>query len=130
MVYTRLLFNCIKESTPSFIKTIPYNRTVKPKLGRGQRVGWKVTQTASYKRTMNWLHRNIMCNTLNYQIFFFFVTFSITGFFFYPGLYLYQLNNRHRQLDVAIEKEKEYQKKKKLEEEAEEDDEDEEEGEE
>ena len=33
MVYTRILYNNIKEYTPNFIKTIPYAQTVKPVLG-------------------------------------------------------------------------------------------------
>ena len=34
MVYTRLLFNNIKEYTPNFIKTIPYAQITKPVFGR------------------------------------------------------------------------------------------------
>jgi len=123
MVYTRILFNNLKEYTPSFMKTISYNKTVKPILGRKKPVGWKVFQDPKYKSMMNFIHRNVMCNSLNYQIFFFVVTYSITSFFFYPSLWLYQSNNRHRQLDEAIKKENEYKRLKALEEEAEEDEE-------
>ena len=125
MAYTRLLFNSLKETTPYFIKTIPFNKTVKPVLGKKAPVGWKMCLDPKYKAFMKFIHRNIMCNSLNYQIFFFGVTYAITSIFFYPGLYIYQSNNAHRQLNVAIEKENEYKKKKQLEEEAEDEDEEE-----
>lgn len=33
MVYGKILFNNIKEYTPSFIKTVPYSQTFKPSFG-------------------------------------------------------------------------------------------------
>ena len=33
MVYTRILYNSIKEYTPSWIKTIPYSQVTKSVLG-------------------------------------------------------------------------------------------------
>ena len=119
MVYTRILFNNIKESTPNFFKTIPYSQTVKPVLGRKPQVGWKMIKDPLTIRAMLAFKRYVINNSVNYQIFLFFVTFSVTSAFFYPALWMYQSNNRHRQLDVAIAKEKEYQRKKALEEEEE-----------
>jgi len=34
MVYGKIIFNNIKEYTPSWIKTIPYSQTTKPLLSR------------------------------------------------------------------------------------------------
>ncbi len=111
MVYTRILFNNIKESTPNFLKTIAYSQTVKPVIGRKAQIGWRMSKDRKYIMMMKWIHRNIMCSTLNYQIFFFATTFAITSVFFYPALWMYQSTNRHRQLDYAIAKENEYKKK-------------------
>ena len=117
MVYCRILFNNIKESTPNFIKTIAYSQTVKPILGRKPQVAWKMTKDPKYINMMKWIHRNIMCKTVNYQIFFFAVTYGITAVFFYPALWMYQSNNRHRQLDYVLVKENEFKRLKALEEE-------------
>ena len=122
MVYTRILFNNIKNSTPAFIKTIAYSATVKPVLGRKPQVAFKMTRDPKYIRMMKWIHRNIMMKTVNYQIFFFAVTYGITAVFFYPGLWIYQSNNRHRQLDFVLAKENEYKRLKAAEEEEDEED--------
>ena len=42
MVYTKILFNNIKEYTPKFMKTIPFSRTVLPKFGRKKTIAWKM----------------------------------------------------------------------------------------
>ena len=129
MVYTRLLFNNIKEFTPNFFKTIPYSQTVKPVLGRKAQVAWKMTKDPKTIRATLFFKRYVINNSVNYQIFLFLLTFGITSVFFYPSLWAYQANNRHRQLDAAIAKEKAYQHKKALEDEEEGEDEEGEEGE-
>ncbi len=69
---------------------------------------------------MRLFKKYVLEDSAYYQLFFFFVVFGITSVFFYPSLWAYQSNNRHRTLDVAIAREKEYQKKKAEEEAAEE----------
>ena len=34
MVYGKLIYNNVKEYTPSWFKTIPYSQTVKPTFGK------------------------------------------------------------------------------------------------
>ena len=53
-----------------------------------------------------------MENKANYQTFFFLIVFGLTSVFFYPALWIYQSNNRHRTLDAALAKENAYKKKK------------------
>lgn len=123
MVYTRILFNNIKEFTPNFIKTVPYAQTAKPVLGRKPQVGWRAFKDPSTHKLMRLFKKHILEDSANYQLFFFFVVFGVTSLVFYPSLWAYRTNNVHRSLDVAIAKEKEYKKKKAEEEEAEEADE-------
>ena len=129
MVYTRILFNNIKESTPNFFKTIPYNQTVKPVLGRQPQRGWKMMKDPKVIRGMLGIKRYIMGNTMNYHIFLFFLTYGVTTVFFAPALWAYRSTNAHRTLDVAIAKEKAYQARKAKEEEGDDDEEGEGEGE-
>lgn len=120
MVYTRILFNNIKEFTPNFIKTVPYAQTAKPVLGRKPQVGWRAFKDPKTHKLMRLFKKYVLEDSAYYQLFFFFVVFGITSVFFYPSLWAYQSNNRHRTLDVAIAREKEYQKKKAEEDSAEE----------
>lgn len=108
------MFNNIKESTPNFMKTIAYSQTVKPVLGRRPQVSWRMTRDPSFIRMMRWIHRKVICNTLNYQLLFIGVAYAVFAGFFYPSLWAYQANNRHRQLDFALLKENEYKRQKEL----------------
>ena len=122
MVYTRLLFNNIKEFTPNFMKTVPYNKCVRPQLGRKPQVGWKAFKDPRTIRLMRIFKRYIIDDSAYYQLFFFGVVFTMTSVFFFPALWVYQSNNRHRQLSAAVQRERAY-KKRKAEEEAEADEE-------
>lgn len=45
-----------------------------------------------------------------YQVFMFGLVFGIWASFYYPVLFVYQANNKHRTYDAAIAKEKAYKK--------------------
>ena len=127
MVYTRILFNNIKEYTPNFIRTVPYSACVKPALGYKPNRSYKMFRDPKVIRLYARIKKYIIDDGPNYQILFFMATFAVTAVFFYPMLYIYQSNNAHRQLDYVIALEKVYKDKKAAEEEAEAGDEAEEE---
>jgi len=55
MVYTRLLFNNIKEYTPSFIKTVPYSQVTKPVFGKGRQVQSRMMADPKVKRLLKFI---------------------------------------------------------------------------
>jgi hypothetical protein len=119
MVYTRILFNNIKEYTPNFLRTVPYSACVKPTLGYKKDVTYKMFKDPATIRLYARIKKHILDDGPNYHIFFFMCTFLVTSAIFYPMLYIYQSTNAHRQLDYVLAKEKAYKAKKAAEEEAE-----------
>ena len=110
MAYGRLLFNNIKEYTPHFIKTVPFARTVKPVLGRGQQVSYRLNRTRSVIGMYKTIDRVFMSTPAGWNLLIFLMTFGLSSLFFFPALSVYQSNNAHRQLSVALAKEKAYKK--------------------
>ncbi len=123
-MYTRILFNNIREYTPKFMKTIPYSKTVPQHFVQKASRHWRFNQTTSvvnnYKFVLKYLY-----GSLAGQVFLYWgAAYGLTQLIWQPVLFMYQSNNRHRQLDVAMKKEKEYQKRMEEEEDDDEDDED------
>ncbi len=108
MVYTKLLFNNIKEYTPKFMKTIPFNRTVKPQFYRGINPAFRFNQTPSVIRMYKLINRVFYSTLVGQVLLHFIVSSGIIMIFWQPVLSVYQSNNAHRQLDYALKKEKEY----------------------
>ncbi len=126
-MYTKILFNNIKEFTPKFIKTIPFAKTVAPKFYRGVNRAWPLNQTPSMIKRYKFIYRNFY-GSLSGQLFLYFVfAYGITQVVWQPYLYLFKRNNDHRQMSAAIEKENAYWKKLEEEEEDEDDEEEDEE---
>ncbi len=71
MVYGRLMFNNIKEYTPSFIKTIPYNQIAKPVFGKQKQVQSKLMADPKIKRLLKFIQKNVQKNPFTWQIFIF-----------------------------------------------------------
>ena len=126
MVYYRIIFNSVREYTPDFIKTVPYSQCVKPALGRKAPVVWKAFKDPQTIRMMRFFKRTVFENRVVYHIFFFFVVMAFTKLMWMPMLWIYQTNNRHRQLDVVLKKEAEYKARMEAEEEDDEDEDEEE----
>eukprot|EP01016_Furgasonia_blochmanni_P014810 TRINITY_DN1788_c0_g1_i5.p3 TRINITY_DN1788_c0_g1~~TRINITY_DN1788_c0_g1_i5.p3 ORF type:complete len:123 (-),score=50.22 TRINITY_DN1788_c0_g1_i5:349-717(-) len=117
MVYTKILFNNIKEYTPSWFRTIPYAQVTKTVLGRRPQVISKFNAQPNIKRFWRFVQRNIQKNPALWQVWIFFNAYLIFHICYDPWLYVYKLNNEHRTLDHAFAIEKEYKRKKRLEEE-------------
>ena len=130
MAYGKLLFNNFKTYTPTFMKTVPYSRTVKPVLGRGKHVAYALNKTKNMMMFYRAIDKVFMSTPAGWNILLFLMTYGLTALFFYPAIYLYKQNNAHRTLDVAIEKERVYKAKLAAEEEEEDDDDEDEEDEE
>lgn len=110
MVYTRVLFNNIKEYTPSFIKTVPYAQSAKKVLERKPLVAFAHAKKKANIKFYKFVFTYIMNCEVNYQIFLFGLTFVMSSVFFYPALFYYQHSNKHRQLDHALKIENDYKK--------------------
>lgn len=126
MVFTKLLFNNLKEYTPKFIKTIPYNKTVKPQFYKGLNPAFRFNQTRSVINIYKFINRFFYGSLAGQTLLMFIVSSGFTLIFWRPVLYVYQSTNSHRQLSVALKKEKEYIRQQELLEEAEEDEDDDE----
>ncbi len=89
MVYGKILFNNIKEYTPSFIKTIPYSQTTKPSFGnflsdflnkiieifrlvRKAQIISRFGADPKVKRAYKWIQMNVQKNPTLWQCFIFF----------------------------------------------------------
>merc|ERR1712150_101535 len=108
MGYGKILFNNIKEYTPTWFRTIPYARTTKPSLVRQPYRGSAWMNSPMYKANIRlwreWVQKNPTINSM----FIFGVAFFVVHVYWASFLKIYQMNNAHRQLDVAIEREKAY----------------------
>ncbi|EGR28393.1 hypothetical protein IMG5_176490 [Ichthyophthirius multifiliis] len=119
MTYGKIIFNNIKEYTPSWIKTIPYSQTVKPTFTRlPQRVGI-MNADPKVKRMWRFLQQNVQYYPWLWQMFLLGISFTWFHIVYDPWLQLYKANNANRTYDYAFKKEKAYQKKKQAEEEGE-----------
>ena len=118
MVYGKILFNNIKEYTPSWIKTVPYSQTTKPTFVRKTQVISKFGADPRVKRGYKWLQNNVQKNPPLWQVFIFLSAFVLYQTCYWPWLKAYQMNNSERSLNSAIAREKEYKRKKKAEEDA------------
>lgn len=127
MVYTRLIFNNVRESTPSEIPTRSFDQMRLPPLGRGQFVGWRMHRDPKYVRLYRFVYRFFCKPTLGRVVLCWAFAYGLTSVLLYPGLYLYRLNNQHRTLEAALRVENAYKKRKAQEEAAEEAEEEEEE---
>ena len=124
MVFTKLLFNNIREYTPKFIKTIPFKQTVKQQFYRGVNPSFRLNQTRSIIGLYKFINRFFYRSLAGQTLLMFIVSYGMTLAFWHPVLFAYQSNNAHRQLEVALMKEREFIKKQE-EEDEEDDDEDE-----
>eukprot|EP01017_Pseudomicrothorax_dubius_P000589 TRINITY_DN0_c219_g1_i2.p1 TRINITY_DN0_c219_g1~~TRINITY_DN0_c219_g1_i2.p1 ORF type:complete len:123 (+),score=39.84 TRINITY_DN0_c219_g1_i2:44-412(+) len=118
MVYTKILFNNIKEYTPSFIRTIPYSQITKTTLGRKPQIVSKFNADPKVKRFWRFFQRHIQKNPTLFQVYIFLNSFVIFHLCYDSWLFLYRLNNQHRSLDAAIATEKEFKRKQREQEEA------------
>mmetsp|Transcript_63682 Transcript_63682/g.88514 ORF Transcript_63682/g.88514 Transcript_63682/m.88514 type:complete len:121 (-) Transcript_63682:194-556(-) len=110
MVYGRILYNNIKEYTPSWFKTIPYSQATKPAIGYQPRAYGNFTADPKVKGLFRLFKDYVQKNTTNYQLYLFANVFVIYHVCFVPLLTLYRANNQHRTLDYAIAQEKAYKK--------------------
>ena len=120
-----MLFNNIKEYTPKIIKTIPFERTVPQHFARKANKTWAISQSRSTNFVCKLILKHLYGTVPGQVLLYGGTTYALTSLVWLPMKGMYQRNNRHRQLDVAIRKEKEYQAK--LDEMEDEDDDDEEE---
>merc|ERR1712032_133943 len=126
MVYTRrILFNNIKEYTPSWMKTIPYRQTVQRSFVR--QPSTISTFTRNNRGAYAFFRDHVQKIGWRYETFLFALSFGMTQLFFAPLLWYYQSKNAHRQLPVAQELERIGKARRQRREEREEEEEDEEE---
>mmetsp|Transcript_64503 Transcript_64503/g.74985 ORF Transcript_64503/g.74985 Transcript_64503/m.74985 type:complete len:117 (-) Transcript_64503:194-544(-) len=116
MVYTRILYNNIKEYTPNFMKTIPYAQTVKPVLGKRPQIVSKFNADPKVKAFWQWFGHNVRKQPVVWQSFILGCTFLYTSVCYWPWLKIYQSHNKKRSLDYAIAKEKEFKRTQQTEE--------------
>ena len=118
MVFTKLCFNAIKETTPRDFPTVPSHKAVQPILGRRPPVVWPMNRNPAVKSFYKIFYSAFCRSQLGAWMLVLLTTWGITTTFFGPGLWLYRKNNVHRTLDVALAKENAFKAKKKAEEEA------------
>ncbi|CAK79841.1 unnamed protein product (macronuclear) [Paramecium tetraurelia] len=111
MVYGRLIYNNVKDYTPQWFKTIPYQQTVKPTFVRKPQVVSRLNSDPKVKALWRFLGRNVADNPWAWQVYIFANSFVIFGLCYYPWLWVYQFNNKKRTIDYALQQEKEWKAK-------------------
>ncbi|KRX09017.1 hypothetical protein PPERSA_01904 [Pseudocohnilembus persalinus] len=111
MVYTKVLFNNIKEYTPSFIKTIPYRQTVKPTFVKQAQVVTRFNADPRMKRFWRFFRSNVQLYPWVWQLFILGISYGFYASCYYPWLTVYQAKNQERTIDAAIAREKAWAKK-------------------
>lgn len=103
MTITKLLFNNIKQFTPKCFKTIPAKMTVQPYFDKGKNIAWKMNQSPFAQSLWRWFNRTFYFHMHMQFVLYFLAMYTITECVWQPWLRIYQANNKHRQLDVAIQ---------------------------
>ncbi|EAS03941.1 transmembrane protein, putative (macronuclear) [Tetrahymena thermophila SB210] len=111
MVYGKLIFNNIKEYTPSWIKTIPYSQVTKPILRKQPQIVGKINADPKVKKFWVFLRENVQYYPFLWQFFILGTSFVWFHVCYDPWLAIYQANNAHRSLETALTKEKAHKKK-------------------
>ncbi|KAM3134203.1 hypothetical protein pb186bvf_013721 [Paramecium bursaria] len=117
MVYSRLIKNTVKEYTPTWFKTLPYQQSTKPTFQRSPQIVSNFNSKVSTKAFWRFVQRNIQAYPWVWQLLIFANGFIVFSLCYYPWVWAYQFNNKRRSLDYALEQEKQYKASKPQEEE-------------
>ncbi|KRW98385.1 hypothetical protein PPERSA_12864 [Pseudocohnilembus persalinus] len=111
MVYTKVLFNNIKEYTPSFIKTVPYSQVTKPQFVKRAQVVTKLNASPQMKRFWRGFRNNVQIYPWAWQLVVLGIAYGFYAVTYYPWLAVYRGVNQERTIDAAIEREKQWAQK-------------------